>query len=187
MRTVSKRCPSGPCVLNWAGGHQRKICSYIRILPKAMSWLLGSTATAPDPVKSEYLPITSVLSLTGTHPKGWLHTCEPHCSEHTWGATTGTGMGGVGGFPWIGGGVRGDEGSGTLSAPKTWIWCPLCQEKSRKLRRIPENTHVQGVTDGGNPLRGGPAPGETEETGKEGGVRSQGSGCFLEAEMVAER
>ena len=118
MRTVSKRCPSGPCILNWAGGHQRKICGYIRILPKATSWLLGSTATAPDLFKSEYLPITSVLSLTGTHPKGWLHTCEPRCSDHTWGAATGTGMGRVGGFPRGGGGVRGDGALGRSLHPR---------------------------------------------------------------------
>ena len=31
------------------------------------------------------------------------------------------------------------------------------------------------------------ATGEKEETGREGDIRSQGSGCFLEAEMVAER
>lgn len=31
-----------------------------------MSWLLGSAATAPQWVRSEYLPITSLPSLTGT-------------------------------------------------------------------------------------------------------------------------
>ena len=97
------------------------------------------------------------------------------------------GWDGVGGLPWGGGGMTGDGGSGMWSAPKAWIWSPVCQERSRKLRRIPENTHIQGVTDRGNLMRGAPATGEKEETGKEGGIRSQGSGCFLEAEMVAER